>query len=449
VSRNAFSESEEEKLDSESAPDIDNLPQTWEGRNPPRRWQPGWPSVLIGIGLGIALAAGGMRLFSRPDAKPTLGARQGQSQIANQSVTVAPAQPTRIARTINVTGTVAARDDLIPVLPQTTGLQIKQVLVKEGDVVQAGQVMAVLGQSVLQTQIEQANAQLQSAQAVVGQRQAALALAQATLKDAQQQLRRYQILANQGAISLQDLDTRATAAATDLEAVRVAQAHISNAQADVRNNAAKVDQLRTQLAQTTVRAPASGVVAEKIARIGDVTNGTQKLFSIIRNGLLEVDADVPATQLPQVRIDTPAFITSNADNRLRLQGRVREIAPLVNKDTRQATVKIDMPQTSLLRPGLFVQAAIITNTTIGLTVPAQSVLTPATSGSIVFLLLGKGIVSAQPVLVGEIVKGERVEIRHGLEEGDRVVVAGAGYLKDGDRVRVLTQPTRSPTSGFE
>jgi len=58
------------------------------------------------------------------------------------SVTVASAT-TRVARTLNVTGTVAARD-LIPVLPQTTDLQIEQLLVYEGDVVKKGQVIAVL-----------------------------------------------------------------------------------------------------------------------------------------------------------------------------------------------------------------------------------------------------------------------------------------------------------------
>jgi len=448
VGRNAFSESEEE-LESESTLDVDKVPQTWNERNPRLgSGLVGWPGLLIGIGLGIAIAAGGVRLFSRPATKFLVGAQQSKSQSLGQSVTVAPVETTLITHTINVTGTVSARDDLIPILPQTTGLQIKQVLVKEGEVVQAGQVMAVLDKSVLQTQIDQAQAQLQSAQAVVGQRQAARAQAQATLNEAQQELRRYQILANQGAISRQDLDTRATSVATDQQAVRVAEANINGAQADVRNNLAKVEQLRTQLAQTVVRAPVNGVVAEKIARIGDVTSGTQKLFSIIRNGLLEVDAQVPATQLPQVRINSRALITSTTDSRIRLQGRVREIAPLVDPQSRQAKVKIDIPPTQLLRPGLFVQAAITTNTTTGLTIPAQSVVTPSTGIPVVFLS-GKGIVRAQSVKVGEIVKGDQVEVKQGLGVGDRVVVAGAGYLKDGDRVHVMTQPRVKPTSGSQ
>ena len=261
------------------------------------------------------------------------------------------------------------------------------------------------------------------------------------MREAKQELQRYQALANSGAISLQDLDTRVTTAATDREAVRVAEANIASAEADVRNNAAHVKQIRTQLAQTIVRAPVSGIVAEKIARVGDVTNGTQKLFSIIQNGLLEVQAQVPATELPQVRINAPTLITSGNDSQVHLQGRVREIAPLVNTQSREATVKINLPLTSLLRPGLFVRAAITTNTTRGLTVPSQSVVSPTTGGHIVFLLAEDGTVHAQSVQVGEVINGNRIEIKQGLNAGDRIVVAGAGFLNDGERVQVIPQPT--------
>jgi multidrug efflux pump subunit AcrA (membrane-fusion protein) len=82
------------------------------------------------------------------------------------SVTVAPVENTRIARKLSVTGTVAARE-LIAVLPQITGLQIEQILVDEGDLVKAGQVIAVLDDSVLQTQINGAKAEIESTQAVV------------------------------------------------------------------------------------------------------------------------------------------------------------------------------------------------------------------------------------------------------------------------------------------
>ncbi len=428
---------EREELKSQEAPTVDEADLRVYKRQPQRGRLNGWQGVLIGTGVGIAIAVGGMRLLSRPAAQtPAVAPQQQQNRPPSMSVTVAPVETTRVARTLNTTGTVAARD-LIAVLPQTTGLQIEQILVDEGDVVKAGQVMAVLDNSVLQAQLSQAKAEVESSQAVVRQRQAALAQGRASLAEAERIFKRNQQLANAGAISREDLDTRATAVATATEAVRVAEANISSAQADVRSSIARVQQLQTQLEQTVVRAPAGGIVAEKNVEIGNVTNGTQQLFSIIRGGLVELQAQVPAIQLPQVRIGVPALITSDTDPRVRLQGKVREIAPLVDPQSRQATVTIDIPSTSLLRPGMFARAAITTTTVPGLTIPAKAVVPQPDGSSIVFVLSNQDKVQAQPVEVGEVLIGGRVEILNGLKLGDRVAVAGAGYLKDGDRVQVV------------
>jgi RND family efflux transporter MFP subunit len=441
VAHKAFSETEKEEFDgSESALTVDSVARKGLGRKPSQGLLSGWKGVVLGTGLGIAIALGGTRFLFRPTATPTVTQQSPQQPV--MSVTVAPVQTNSVARTLNVTGTVAARD-LIPVLPQTTGLQIKQILVEEGDVVKLGQVIAVLDNSVLQAQINEARADIESNQAVVGQRQAALAQARATLAEAQRNLQRYQELANAGAISRQELDTRATTAATAREAVRVAQANISSASADVRSSRASLAQLQTQLGQTLVRAPASGLIAEATAKVGDVANGTQRLFSIIENGALELQAQVPATQLPQVNINAPAVVTYDADPRVRLQGRVRDILPLVNPESRIATVRINLPPTSLLRSGMFARAAITTATMSGVTVPAKAVLPQPDGSAMVFVLSGADIVKAQTVQTGGVPNGGRVEITSGLKPGDSVVVAGAGYLKDGDRVRVVQQPNET------
>ncbi len=398
----------------------------------------GWQGVALGVGLGIALSAGAATLLPKLASKGKPEPKTQQQAPPSQTVTVVSAQASRIARVLNTTGTVAARD-LVPVLPQANGLQVKQILVGEGQEVRAEQVMAVLDDSVLRAQIEGARAEIESKQATVQQRQAALEQARATQADAQRTLERFQSLANNGAISRQELDTRTTTAATTAEATRVAQANIATAQADVRSSVAKLQQLQTQLGQTVVRAPVSGIVAEKIVNLGDVTNGTQKLFTLIGNGALELQAQVPATQLPQVRTGASAKITSDTDSRVSLSGTVREIAPIVNAQSRNALVRIDVPATTLLRPGMFARAALATTTATGVTVPSKAVLPQSDGSSIVFLLSGEDKVQARKVEVGEVVNGGNVEIKNGLKQGDRIIVAGAGYLKDGDRVRIASQ----------
>ncbi|GAA6615639.1 efflux RND transporter periplasmic adaptor subunit [Scytonema sp. NUACC26] len=455
--------------------------------------------LLIGTGLGVALSFGGMRVLSNRSVS-----QQPVATAPNMTVTVALVETTRVARTLYTTGSVAARD-LTPVLPQANGLQIKKILVKQGEKVEAGQVMAILDDSLLQEQIRQAQAEVEAKQADVGSEQANLiskrasvssseavvasnqaivqqkladlAQAKAKLREAELNFNRNQQLSNEGAISRQQFDTATTNLATATETVRlaeanirsaqanvksaqaniggalanvnIAQANVNSAQANVRSSAAKVGQLKTQLRQTVVRAPVSGVVAEKLARVGDVTGvppqtqvgtvvgGTQKLFSIIQDGELELLARVPEIQLPQVRIDAPVQITSDLDSRVKLQGKVREIEPVVNQQRREATVKINLPATTFLKPGMFARAAITTTSITGIAVPQKAVIPQSDGSVIVFMLSGEDTVRAQKVELGEVLIGGRVEVKKGLQRGERIVIQGAGYLKDGDKVRVV------------
>ncbi|MDZ7967541.1 MAG: efflux RND transporter periplasmic adaptor subunit [Nostoc sp. DedSLP03] len=446
--------------------------------------------LFLGTGLGIAIALLAMSVLNR------FPSRQ-QSAVADKkvnpamTVTIATVETARVVRTLKTTGTVAA-SDLIPVLPQTNGLQIKSIPanVKEGVFVKQGQVLAVLDGSILQNQISQAKADVESKQAdvtskqadvaskqadlasnkaIVQQRQADLAQAKARLEEAAKNYQRYQQLADSGTISKQELDTRSYAVKTAIEVVNLsqenirsaqanigsAQANINNSQAivnkakaDVKSSAAKVQQLQTQLGQTVVRAPVSGVIAEKLARVGDVTGvppqtqvgtvigGTQKLFSIIRDEKLELQAKVPETQLTQVKIGASVQITSDVDRRVRSQGRVRDIQPQLNDQRREATVKIDLPPTTLLKPGMFASAAITTDSGMKMVVPQKAVQSQADASVIVFILSGENTVRSQKVELGDPGNNDTVEIKSGLQLGDRVVVDGAGYLKDGDRVRV-------------
>jgi RND family efflux transporter MFP subunit len=490
-----------------------------------RRRSRGWlVPLVVGTGLGAAVTFGAGRFVgSRPAAQaPKPAAQTAANTAPAMTVTVAMAESTRVARTLDTSGTVTARE-LIPVLPQRNGLQIRQILVNQGNIVRAGQVMAILDDSELQAQINQAQADLaarkadlesrradlESRRAAVGsneateasnqatvaareadvqQKQADLAQARVRLEDAQRTLRRNQQLKAAGAISQQVVDTSATAVATATQEVSVAQANVRSAQANVRSaqanvknaqggrsgaeantrsaeqavesaqaavrsNAARVQQLKTQLDQTSVRAPVSGVVAEVRARVGDVTGvapqgqtgnpnfgGQQAPFTIIRDGALQLEAAVPEVNLSQIKPGASARITSNTDSRLKIEGQVREIDPTINQQTREATVKIDLPPSSLLKPGMFARAAITTSTTLGVAIPNEAVQYKPDRTAVVFMLLGEDTVKEQRVELGEILNGGKVEIKQGLKTGDSVVVKGAGFLKDGDKVKVVTSP---------
>ncbi len=135
------------------------------GAPPARGPLAGTRGLLAGVGIGIAIAAGGMTLLSQTGKPAAAPAADPQSApVAGQSVSVEAAKLAFVPKTFSATGSVDAQD-WVQVTPQATGVQIQQILVNEGDTVQAGQAIAVLDSSVLRDQLNEAKAQLNSAQA--------------------------------------------------------------------------------------------------------------------------------------------------------------------------------------------------------------------------------------------------------------------------------------------
>lgn len=403
------------------------------------------PWRLGAIVLGGAVLIGGLTFALRQNTAPPADPADptALSPSSLRAVTLATVQPQPITRRLDTTGTVRAYD-LLPILAKAGNLQIQEVRVDEGVIVQPGQVLAVLDDSVIRAQIQQAESQKVAAQAGVQQRQAALVQAQATLAEAQSNLARFEALGDAGAISAQELESRRTTVATAQEGVRLAQANIVSAQAEVQSQEARISQLQIQLAQTQVLAPSGGMIAERFARIGDLSSSQSPLFSIIRDGRLELEIPLPETQLPQIKAGTAVQVRSDSDPSLQLQGTVREIAPLVDPETRQARIKVDLPASEKLRPGMFLRASIVLASQTGLTVPTEAVMTQADGTSGVFRWVEPDQVRFQAVTLGEVLEngeGARLEIVAGLQAGDRVVLEGAAYVKDGDRVQVVEAMT--------
>jgi HlyD family secretion protein len=456
----------------------------------PKSWS-GGRGILLGLGLGIAIALGGTKLFSNSDSNPT--ATPPKVSVAGQSVSVEPARLAGVAQSIPIQGTVQARDWVL-VMPKFAGVQVKTLLVDEGQRVEAGQAIAILDNTVQQEQLTQVNAQAASADAQVGtartqrtsalaqlqvaqaqleasqtgveQKQAVLKQERATLAEAESNLRRYQSLAKSGAISKQELESRLTTTLKQREAIAVSQADVKSAQADVgraqaavsqaqagisqadtginrasadlSNANARVRELQTQRERATVvSAPASGIVAKKTAQVGGLTS-TQPLFEIIRNAALELQAKVPQTLLSKVRVGETVQVRSDSDSRIQLSGEVREINPVVDETTRQALLKINLPSSSLIKPGMFLKAELTYGSNQFLTVPTAAVLSQADGQKLVYVLQQNNTVRSQVVEAGD-PKNGRIAIKRGLNPGDRVVVNGAGFLKDGDPVTIVTR----------
>jgi len=209
-------------------------------------------------------------------------------------------------------------------------------------------------------------------------------------------------------------------------AERTAEARLAAARA--RQQAAAL-----RLARTSVLAPDDGVISARSATVGSLTQPGQELFRLIRGGRLEWRAELAAAELAQVRAGGEALL-SGPDG-APVHGVVRMVAPSVDAKTRNGLVYVDLPQPGALRAGMFATGQFRLGQRPALTLPQSAVLLRE-GFAYVFRLAGEGRVAQVKVGLGRRV-GERVEIVDGLDASAEVVATGAGFLADGDAVKVV------------
>ena len=362
-------------------------------------------SVLVigGVAIAVAVRAADDKVApkagsSTPPAKAAL------------TVTATQLERSLLATAISANGNIAAWQEAI-VGAESNGSRLAEVRVNVGDVVKQGQVLATFWPDL--------------AQADLAQSKASVAEAEATLTEATANAQRARELQASGALSAQQINQFFTAA-------RTAQARLDAVRA-----AAQVQQLR--LAQTQVLAPDYGVISARSATVGAVVPAGMELFRLIRKGRLEWRAEVVASELAQVQRGQAVRITAAGGTLVK--GIVRMVAPTVDAATRNGIVYVDLPQPGTIKAGMFARGEFDTGSSSALTLPQSAVLL-RDGFSYVFKLGADNKVAQAKVSVGRRV-GDRIEITGGLDPAARVVASGAGFLADGDTVRVVGAPLKS------
>ena len=198
---------------------------------------------------------------------------------------------------------------------------------------------------------------------------------------------------------------------------------------------AKIRADEVRLTQTEIKAPANGAISGRLATIGAVVQPGQELFRLILDERLEWRADVPAADLARLKPGMTAtiFTASGA----KVPGTIRMIAPTVDPQTRNGLVYVDLPPNSAVRAGMFARGEFELGRSPAVTLP-QTAVVLREGFAYLFRLDGEDRVVQTKVTLGRR-SGERVEVLSGLPAGARVVESGAGFLADGDAVKVAAQ----------
>ncbi|WHO38748.1 efflux RND transporter periplasmic adaptor subunit [Sphingobium sp. AP49] len=355
--------------------------------------------LIIGGVAAIALIAVAAALSMRGKSAATPDAVQ-QAPV----VTVVSPGQTMVARTVSATGSLAARIDM-PVGVVGEGGMVTRVLVQPGDWVRAGQALAIVERSVQSEQINSLAAQVE--------------VQRANAKLAQAQLDRAKALVGRGFISAADIDQRTATRDQAVAQVRVAEAQLA--------------EQRARTGRLDIRAPAAGLVLTRTVEPGQIVQaGSGVLFRMAKDGEMEMLAQVSEGDLTTLRAGNGATVTP-VGGKDSFAGRVWQVSPVVDPQSRQGIARIALSYNPAIRPGGFATATITSGSGEAPLLPESAVQSDA-NGNYVYIVNAKNQVERREVKVGQ-VSDTGVAIATGLTGAERIVTSAGAFLTPGQKVK--------------
>lgn len=358
-------------------------------------------SVLIGVGLLGALVACG---------EPTPDHAVESAPVQIDSTLIAVVDSVTLEDGPAISGHLVA-ERTAQLRPQVAGAVLR-VLVREGESVRAGQLLAVIDTTVLADQLGSARAALRSADQAV--------------TTAERNSDRAERLLSEGAI-----------APRDAEAARDALAQAEAGRQEARARLAAAEQ---QLAHALVRAPFDGVVSQLPVSVGDIVSpaGATALAVVVDPRVLELDGTVPASNLGDIAVGTPVEFRLSAAPERRQRGQVVRINPAIDPATGQVRLYVRLPNDAgRLAVGMFAEGRVLIASRRAPAVPLDAIDPRATSP-------GVRRVRHDSVVMAPVTFGLRddmagwVEVVSGLTVGDTVLVGGARGTPIGARVSIVS-----------
>lgn len=315
---------------------------------------------------------------------------------------------------LSANGNIAAWQEAI-IGAEVGGLRLAEVRVNVGDAVKKGQVLAVFAH-------EQVQADLAAAQASVSE-------ATAAAVDAKANADRARSLKGTGALSEQQYSQFMVAEQSSAARLDMAKAQLTNQQIRFRN--------------TQVTAPDDGQITARNATVGAVTGVGTELFRMIRGGRLEWRAEVTANEVAQVKVGAKAKLT--AASGVATEGKVRQIAPSVDPQTRSVLVYVDIAAKPGIKAGMYAKGDFEMGASAANTLPQSAIVM---RDGFAYVMVANKAANAGDASMVRLTQtkvnvgrrtGQQVEVLGGLAAEAQVVSSGVAFLADGDLVKVVNK----------
>jgi membrane fusion protein (multidrug efflux system) len=389
-----------------------------------------WFSWIALLPIGLFLFSGCSDIEAKPQAK----AEEAPKPIL---VSLVAAEERSLPSTLDVTGTLMAdaQTDIASEIEQ----RVVEILVERGQLVSAGQVVARMDERDAKNQLHEAEAteaQIRERLGLVdGQpfdplKTPEVQQARATMDRAEADYKRYAQLVDEGAVSRTEHDLRradylATKAQYETALNQMRQIHQSLLAQKVR-----VAMGRKAVEDTIIRAPFTGVIAEKAVSVGRYTKKGDRIATLVRVDPLRIELTIPEGAVAAVRKGQKVSFTVQSYPDRQFEGTIAYVGPAVRAESRALVVEAIVPNPkTLLQPGLFATAHI------ELPAARASVMIPVAAvrneGGVFKLFVVKDDRAEVRIIQVGREADTRLEILRGLVGGERVVSPQVPGLVDG------------------
>lgn len=389
-----------------------------------------WLTTGMFVALaGAAAACGGSNGTVKAEAKPE-----------PIPIQMAAVESRPIDRYLRVTGSLMA-DEQAEVSAESAG-RVVATPVERGTRVAHGTVLARISAAETAAQLQEAEANAAQIEARLGlaaaqpfdpMRVPDVRNAKASLDWAEAEFGRIQSLLDQKVVSQSEYDQRRAQVDAARQQYQMAQNVAQQSYRSLEAARARVALARKAQADTTIRAPFTGLVAERLVSVGDYVTRGARVATVVRVDPMRIELTVPEQSVSLVKVGQPVRISVDAYPGQTFEGNVRFISPSLRADQRALTVEAIAPNPDgRLKPGLFATASIQQP------ISSPALLVPSTAVEIisgtsrVYVVKG-GKVEERIVTTGQTV-GTQIEVTSGIAAGEAVADAPKGRLVDGAAV---------------
>jgi RND family efflux transporter MFP subunit len=399
--------------------------------------------IIAAAGLCLAISACG----------PQKAAHKKEGGSGPVTVRVAPVSTRTAQRPVESVGNLFPFDEAI-ISSEVDG-RLETVGADLGDMVAAGAILAKISDEEQRYMVAQQEAQLRQSLERLGLKDENdkvqdlretpdVRRARADLSEAEQRYRRTRELVDQGIGPQSDLDSAQARFQSLQAAYDVTMNQTRNLIQEVVRFKALLDLQRKRLRDTTVRAPYTAFIKDRLATPGQFVRANTPLFTLVKIDPVRLRIEAPERMAPWIKLGQRVEVTLEAFQGRQFEGKIWRISPTVDQSKRTFVVEalIQNPK-SELKPGSYARAKIITDRVDSIR------LIPARALNYVLGTNKAYVVSAdQTVHVRDVKLGDRfaqeVEILEGVQDGERVAVGGLNRLEEGAKVNVAAGGGKQP-----